>query len=94
MLVDGANGFAVEPDAGAFAARVERLLGEPTLLAKMRARSGETALNFSVQAQAQQLFNLYGCVIEQKKSGRCAAVETLRSAAFLAKRSETPGPLR
>ncbi|TMC60099.1 MAG: glycosyltransferase family 4 protein, partial [Chloroflexi bacterium] len=61
MLVDGANGFAVEPDAGAIAARLEQVLGDPSLLAQMRARSGEIALNFSVQAQAQQLLNLYGC---------------------------------
>ena len=77
MLMDGVNGFAVEPDVGVFAGRVRRLLDETPLLAQMQARSSDIALNFSVQAQALQLSNLYGSVIEQKKSSRLSATNLL-----------------
>jgi glycosyltransferase involved in cell wall biosynthesis len=67
IVADGENGFVVPLDRDMFAARVMEIFEHAELRTRMCVRSKEIASQYSVQAQARKLVQLYRDVIEQKK---------------------------
>ena len=65
MVTEGENGFVVDLDKEAFAGAVLRILAAPGLQEQMHAESRRISGQFSIQAQARELAELYADLIEK-----------------------------
>ena len=65
-LRDGENGFHIERDAADIAAKLDRLLGDSELHARIRERGLATARNYSWTKIARQYLNLFDELIRER----------------------------
>lgn len=65
-LVDGANGFHIQRDAREIAAKLDRVLNDPTLHARLRESGLATARNYSWEKIAKQYLNLFNDLLAER----------------------------
>src|ERR1043166_2584383 len=65
-LVDGVNGFHVQRDAQNIALRLDQVLNDPTLHARLRENGLATAQNYSWEKIAKQYLNLFNELLAER----------------------------
>ena len=68
-LIDGDNGFHIERDSADIAAKLDRVLGDPALLARVRERALATAQDYAWEKIAKQYLRLFDEVIAERVRG-------------------------
>jgi UDP-glucose:(heptosyl)LPS alpha-1,3-glucosyltransferase len=68
-LIDGDNGFHIERDSTDIAAKLDRVLSSPALLARVRASGLATAKNYGWEKIAKQYLRLFDEVIAERVRG-------------------------
>jgi UDP-glucose:(heptosyl)LPS alpha-1,3-glucosyltransferase len=65
-LIDGANGFHIQRDASEIALKLDRVLNDPTLHARLRENGLATARNYSWEKIAKQYLNLFNELLAER----------------------------
>jgi UDP-glucose:(heptosyl)LPS alpha-1,3-glucosyltransferase len=73
-LIDGDNGFHIRRDSGDIAAKLDRVLSDPSLCARVRERGLATARDYAWDKIARQYLRLFDELMAERVRGpqRCA----------------------
>jgi glycosyltransferase involved in cell wall biosynthesis len=82
LVVDGVNGFVVPArDAGALAARMEQLIADPELRARMGAAAAASAVTRTWETYGDELYrDVYGPILAAARAGKTAEEYHARAA--------------
>jgi UDP-glucose:(heptosyl)LPS alpha-1,3-glucosyltransferase len=69
-LIDGQNGFYIRRDAGDIALKLDRVLNDPDLRARIREGGLATAQNYSWEKIAKQYLSLFNELLAERARGR------------------------
>jgi UDP-glucose:(heptosyl)LPS alpha-1,3-glucosyltransferase len=65
-LIDGENGFHIQRDAREIGAKLDKVLSEPVLQARIRERGLATAQNYAWEKIAKQYLSLFDELIAER----------------------------